>query len=240
MSRTKKDKNLGSIMGFSFIAFEIHLREQYLNHMESHFEKELEVIGKDYEVFMWSIKDKEDSDMSEEALSHYKDSFIDDVFLIQKVYRKNFRESQIIQLYSFLEDLLMKGCNMYASIKKTSYKVTDLNGQNDIDRIKKYLNKTVGINIGDLNPEWIFIDNLRVVRNQVVHHNGIIKNNDIAKSTDKKFNKVKAFSVDNFSLETYLSSSARFQIVFDKPKFMQTILKNIESLITKIAVYEVD
>lgn len=242
MGRTKRGKRLGSVMGFSFIAFEIHLREQYINHMESHFEKELEIIEKDYDAFMKSISDTDGSDLSDEAKSHYEDTFIDDFFLIKKVYRKTFRDSQIIQLYSFLEDHLINGCNMYASIKDTDYdyKITDLNGQNDIDRIKKYLNKTVGINTGDLNPEWTFLDNLRVVRNQVVHHNGIIKNNDTVKHTDKKYNKIESFSTGKFSLEPYVSSLNRFQIVFDKPEFIQDILKNIESFITKIAAYEVD
>lgn len=225
-------------MGFGFISFEIHLREQYLEHMESHFMNELELIKTDYSEFIKSGKDK--VGMSDEAYSFYEDTFADDIFMIQEVYRKNFRDSQIIQLYSFLEGHLLNGCNRYASLKLTKYKVSDLSGQNDIDRIKKYLNKTVNINTGDLNPEWIFIDNLREVRNQVVHHNGIIKNNDTKKHLDKKFNKIKAFSVGNFSLKPYGSSEDRFQMIFDNHKFMHIILKNIESLLEKIAAHKME
>lgn len=240
MSRTKKDTSLGSIMGYGFIQFEIHLREQYVNHMETHFEQELKIIETNYDEFMASIEDDDSDDLSDEAKSHYEDSFIDDFYMIKKVYRKTFRDSQVIQLYSFLEDLLMKGCSRYASVKKTPYKVTDLNGQNDIDRIKKYLTKSVGIDFGTLTSDWSFLDNLRAVRNQVVHHNGIIKNNDVEKGNDKKFNKIEKFSKDNFTLEPYVSSSDRFQIIFDNPKFITSILKHIESLIQNIAQYEVD
>jgi hypothetical protein len=208
--------------------------------METHFEQELKVIESNYDEFMSSLKNADSDELSDEAKSHYEDSFIDDFFMIKKVYRKTFRDSQIIQLYSFLEDLLMKGCSRYASIKKTPYKVTDLSGQNDIDRIKKYLTKSVGVDFSKLTADWSFLDNLRVVRNQVVHHNGIIRNNDVVKGTDKKFNKIKSFSKDRFTLEPYVSSSDRFQIVFDNPNFITSILKHIESLIQKIAQYEID
>ena len=73
MSRTRKDESLMSIMGLGFIQFEFHLIEDYMNHMETHFERELKSIESEYEKFHKSKEDK--SEYSEEYLNHVQDSF---------------------------------------------------------------------------------------------------------------------------------------------------------------------
>ncbi|WP_458627114.1 DUF6617 family protein [Winogradskyella sp. PC D3.3] len=157
---------------------------------------------------------------------------------LQGVYIKNYRNAQIIQLYSFFEDILKRGCDRYASYKKTDYKVEDLKGNNDIDKVKKFLKQSAKVDFSVLNPEWSFIDNFRQVRNLVVHHKGIIKNNDTANNSDRKFNNIKNFSNGRFTLKPYVSSDNRFEIVFDNPEFFKEIIKNIENLLDKIGSKE--
>jgi len=233
MSRTRKKETLASIMGFGFIHFEFHLIEDYMNHMETHFESELKNIEIEYDKFHNSTEESK-SDYSEEYLNHIQDSFIDNIFMFNDVYIKNYRNAQIIQLYSFLEDILKRGCDRFASYKKTDYKVDDLKGNNDIDKIKKFLKQSAKVDFSLLNPEWKFIDNVRQVRNLVVHHKGIIKNNDIVKNSDRKFNNIKSFSKGHFTLKQYVSSENRFEIVFDNPTFFKEIVRNIEKLLEKI------
>ncbi len=233
MSRTRKKETLSSIMGFGFINFEFHLIEDYMNHMETHFESELKNIEIEYDKFHTS-KEYSKSAYSEEYLNHIQDSFIDNTFMFNDVYIKNYRNAQIIQLYSFLEDILKTGCDRFARYKKTEYKVEDLKGNNDIDKIKTFLKKSAKINFSLLNPEWKFFDNVRQVRNLVVHHKGIIKNNDIVNNNDRRFNNIKSFSKNNFALKKLKYSETRFEIAFDNPTFFKEILVNIEKLLEKI------
>ncbi|MAO07561.1 MAG: hypothetical protein CL596_02480 [Alteromonas sp.] len=232
MSRTRKDESLMSIMGLGFIQFEFHLIEDYMNHMETHFERELKSIESEYEKFHKSKEDK--SEYSEEYLNHVQDSFIDDIFMFNDVYIKNYRNAQIIQLYSFLEDVLKRGCDRFAHYKKTDYKVDDLKGNNDIDKIKKFLKQSAKVDFSLLNPEWKFMDDFRQVRNLIVHHKGLIKNNDTVNNSDKKFNSIKNFSKGRFMLKNYASSDYKFEIVFDNPSFFKEVIRNIESLLEKI------
>jgi hypothetical protein len=234
-------KKLGKDLGYSFMALEIHLRELYLKHMEAHFEEELKFIDKEYNNFKLKLENNNiETDWSEEAISFFEDSFYDDLFMIRDNFRKQFRDSQIIQLYSFIEGQLMKGCNRYASLNSTANKVSDLNGYNDIDRIKKYFKETIGISTSAFSEEWSFLDKLRLVRNQIVHHSGIIDNADPEYNKDKKFNKIKAFSANNFTLKLTVTNSNEYEIILDKKDFIPLIIKNTTSLFKKIAEYEAD
>jgi len=237
MSRLRRKETLASIMGFGFIHFEFHLIEDYMNHMETHFERELKNIEVEYDNFQNS-KEVDKSEYSEEYLDHIQDSFIDNVFMFNDVYIKNYRNAQIIQLYSFFEDILKRGCDRFASYKQTDYRVDDLKGNNDIDKVKKFLNQSAKVDFSILNPEWSFIDNFRQVRNLIVHHKGIIKNNDTINNSDRKFNNIKSFSKGRFTLNEYASSKNRFEIVFDNPQFFKEIINNIESLLDKIGSKE--
>lgn len=233
MSRTRKKETLASIMGLSFIQFEFHLIDEYLNHMESHFKTEIENLDKEFDDYYKTIE-KGETHYSEEYKDHIEGSLQDQAFMISDVYIKNYRNAQIIQLYSFMEDILKKGCSRYANFKQTDYKVDDLKGNNDIDKIKIFLIKSAKVDFSKLNPEWMFIDNVRQVRNIIVHNNGIIKNNDPKGAGDKRFKNVLKFSKGRFELKPYLSSESKFKIVFDEPKFFKEIMENFEKLLNKI------
>ena len=238
MKRKGKD-SLAYIMGLGFIDFEFDLISQYINHMETHFETELKIVEKDYTNFNKKLE-KDTSDYSDKHIGYIEDSFIDNFFMLKDVYLKNYRNAQIIQLYSYLEDILKKGCDRYASYKQTDYKVDDLRGSNDIDKIKKYLRQSIKIDFSQLNPEWQFLDNLRQIRNLVVHHKGKIKNNDPNNNSDKKFKTIANFSKDRFKLKPIGSSENHFELVFDKSEFFKEIIRNIENLVHKIGINEVD
>ena len=78
------------------------------------------------------------------------------------------------------------------------------------------------------------MDDFRQVRNLIVHHKGLIKNNDTVNNSDKKFNSIKNFSKGRFMLKNYASSDYKFEIVFDNPSFFKEVIRNIESLLEKI------
>lgn len=240
MLRPEKKETLSYIMGFENVYFEFNLIQDYFNHMEKHFEAELKNIDQAYEDFLNEPKESKTINTEEDYLRlHFlKESFVDNFFMFETVYKKNFRNAQIIQLYSFVEHVLKEGCDRFADYKETNFCVDDLKGVNDIDKIKTFLKKSVKLDFSLLNPEWKFLDDFRQVRNIVVHHKNIIRNGDVRNNTDKRFNNIVSFSKGHFSIKPYSLSDNWFEIVFDEPQFFIKIIDNIESLLTKIGKQE--
>jgi hypothetical protein len=52
-----------------------------------------------------------------------------------------------------------------------------LKGSSEIDKCKLYLKKACKIDFKNLNPEWSFIENVRKIRNLIVHQKGQITGN---------------------------------------------------------------
>lgn len=119
-------------------------------------------------------------------------------------------------------------------INKQITSLGDLKGNNDIDKIKSFLKQSAKVDFSVLNPEWSFTDNFRQVRYLVVHHKGLIKNNNTVNNSDKKFNNIKSFSKGMFTVNQYVSSQNRFKIVLDNPKFSKEIVNKIENLLDKM------
>ncbi|WP_431136827.1 hypothetical protein [Psychroserpens mesophilus] len=241
MSRSNRQKTLGSIMGFEYVHFEFDLVQDYIRHMETYFETEINSIDQAYDEFLNSLGKEKKVNSEEDYISRnaHSESFVDAFFMFETVYKKNFRNSQIIQLYSFVEDALRGGCDRFADYKNTDYYVSDLKGYNDIDKIKTFLKKSVKLDFSLLNPEWRFLDDLRQVRNLVVHHGNIIQNGDTKNNKDKRFNNIKKFSEKKFTLEKSKYSESTYEIIFDNPLFFNEICRNLENLISKIGEIEV-
>ncbi len=53
-------------------------------------------------------------------------------------YLINLRNSQVIMLYSYLEINLKKGCDNFSKWHDKEYRLNDLNGFNDFDKVKKF------------------------------------------------------------------------------------------------------
>lgn len=137
---------------------------------------------------------------------------------------QRFRKSIIIQLYSLVETELKSFCDAHASINLKEYKVSDLKGHNDLDKIKKYLTNSAGIKVGDYKL-WPFINDLRKLRNSIVHHDGLININD------SDFNCIKKFSNGNFSVKGH---STDYIIRLKQPEFMKLCIDNVGEFLVAI------
>ena len=160
-----------------FFGLELDSYRDYINFNENNIDRETNILNERFDELEKSFGTNS-SRYDEEFLEHIRDNHIDEFKKFDDDFRQNLRRSQIIMLYSFLEQKLKVGCNSYARGHQQKYFVNDLKGQNDLDKIKVFIKKSMRIEINELNPEWSFLDNVRKVRNNIVHHNCIVKKQD--------------------------------------------------------------
>lgn len=239
MSRSRRLNDLMNYFLPQWVDFEMMQIDDYIDEQERQFELQ----GKSLEdKFHQLQKDIEAGqiDAPPEYHDHLTSSLIDDIWQIDNHFKQFFRQSIVIQLYSFLEYKLKYGCDNYARQKNTAYKMSDLKGSSDMDKAKLFMSRSMGIAVKDLDPEWSYVQRLRKTRNILVHHNGELM------STHRDFKEIKAFEQKGFELDhktntkTDLSKSQRYVLKFTDKAFLQSLSKNIASLLYKIGKHPVE
>lgn len=146
---------------------------------------------------------------------------------IEKEFIQRFRKSIVIQIFSFLESELKSICNCHAESTESTYTVNDLKGYSDLDKIKKYLFNSMNIDLVKFD-QWKFINNLRIVRNKIVHEDSTIKINNGDYLT------IKEFSTNYFLLNQLNPNSEFYTIIFDNNFFLDDCLNMVESFIQDV------
>lgn len=82
------------------------------------------------------------------------------------------RYYMIIQTQAVLEKQLKSLCDKVRIMHQMPFSMDDLKGNSDMEKGKLYLTRMYGINFRDLEPEWSYVNNMRKLRNQIIHHNG--------------------------------------------------------------------
>jgi len=80
-----------------------------------------------------------------------------------------FRLSTFIGLYSYFETKLNRLCYFINERKKYRIKLSDLGGENIIEKSKRYLSLVVGLELNSLNSDWMKITDHQKLRNCFVH-----------------------------------------------------------------------
>lgn len=191
----------------------IKFTEEYLdNQAEDYQQKHLNSL-KD-ENLSWKISEDYASKMHE----------------VDNEFAQRFRESIIVQLFSFLEGALVSSCEMY-------YSNLDMEDPDDFnfpekagfDYIKKFLKSNAGIELKAINEELDFFCKLKTLRNRIVHHRTIFFNDD-----KKKINQLKALSKGRFQMTSKDDILPMYFLYFDKTEFSFEIIKKIKSLYVKL------
>lgn len=130
----------------------------------------LEAYLDDMEAFLWSEITR--------LKAEIKDAIILDEKLVNmelQVVGHHFpnilRKSFLVSLYSFLEHCLMEECRSRKG-DDILLSPSDIRGENDIDRARVYLTKILRINFPSDSTEWEEIQNIRRLRNCIVHNHG--------------------------------------------------------------------
>ena len=109
---------------------------------------------------------------------------IDEYWDLSEAFPNIQRRSELMSVYSLLEDSLNKICEAFERFIKNPIKINDLSSRNILIQYKSYLEKVVIINFPDGdNSSWEEIINIQEIRNSFIHKDGTVKlgNGDLRK-----------------------------------------------------------
>jgi hypothetical protein len=79
------------------------------------------------------------------------------------------KPDMLINVYGLVDFWLKTICNHQMKKNKLSVSYTRIKGKDDLYAYHEYLTKTVGLDLGSVLPSYKRLQELRVVRNQIVH-----------------------------------------------------------------------
>ncbi|HIF5816144.1 TPA: hypothetical protein ACX3EK_002095, partial [Vibrio parahaemolyticus] len=91
-----------------------------------------------------------DQDQAEEYLEYMSDEYWELADKLPSIQRK----SELISIYTLLENGLNQICSIYEHHLTNPIKLADLSSHGIIDKSKKYLEKVAQINFPSQTPEW--------------------------------------------------------------------------------------
>ncbi len=151
--------------------------EKYISFAQKNFKKEINKISRPVKKTKAKVK-------TGNIPTEYEDDvlwpYVEDYNLVDS-FDGILITSLAIQLYSMMEVELYSFCNHWSEFSNEIYKVKELKGNNDIDRVKMYLTKSMRIKNAFKSSEWKFVENYREVRNKLVHNNGYISKDEFIK-----------------------------------------------------------
>lgn len=134
--------------------------ELFLHQEVKAFEKNASEITAEWEDF--------------ERAEYYEDSHYE-YWELSKVYPNIQRKSELISIYTILEDNLNRICIVYESSIDNLVKIKDLEANGIIDRSKRYLEKVVCLDFPSSHQSWKEITKIQQIRNSFVHAGGCVK-----------------------------------------------------------------
>lgn len=207
----------------------------YLALIESYLSQEKEKLEDSFDA----NELEEHSKIAGEHHSEYLNFLIGEHYKQKSIlsfdFPNSFRTAFIIQLFSFLEFELRNICDYHAKLKDSNFSINDLKGNSDIDKARLYLKKGAKINFNNLNPEWEFINNVRVIRNLLVHHQGIIMDDH---QHFEKVNNIVSKSNLLLTKRKNVDNNAIYHLVIPDNKMPENLISNIENLFHKLVFDE--
>lgn len=211
----------------------ISVFKSYLHFGESNVDSEEELLRNAYSVnslpygLMKNDPEKFNAEVDRLHNEHY-----DAWHLLVIDIRSRFRESVIIQLYSYMEYFLTKQCEVHWSLNGKGYSIRDLKGGNDLEKVVLYYKHSVGIDIKKLH-QWNFITKFKTLRNTLVHQQGKLDNK-------QKYNDIKNFVKGNFELRKDGTNEFDYQIVLSEKEFIGKCINEVEMFLYQLTMYELE
>ncbi|WP_133147495.1 hypothetical protein [Chryseobacterium aquaticum] len=151
----------------------------------------------------------------------------DQLYELEEEFVQRFRQSLIIQLFSYVESDLKGICTSHSSSTESIYSITDLKGHNDLDKIRRYMSKSMNIEIAKF-PLWPFINSLRILRNKIVHENAMIQ------TKDNDFNNLSSFAENRFELKSQNPEPTFQNIKLYNRSFLDECIVNVEKFMREV------
>ncbi|MEZ9465075.1 hypothetical protein AB4178_25820, partial [Vibrio splendidus] len=115
------------------------------------------------------------NDMDQDEALEYLEFMSDDYWELADTLPSIQRKSELISIYTILENGLNQICSIYESNIDNPVKVSDLASHGIIDKSRKYLEKVARVSFPEDSDEWKEIKTIQTIRNAFVHRNGLIK-----------------------------------------------------------------
>ncbi len=227
LSNFRKDNNI------FFLDLELQTFRNYANFVEVHFDNSLTNHEKEYAEIMAKIE-ADPHKYPDNYLHHLQDTLVEKVIEIDRDFVQSFRASMITQLFSFIERTIQDVCNSYCLMHDKEFGLDDLRGNSEFEKAKLFLTRAAKVDIKELEPHWSYINNLRRVRNCIVHNNSTVFKDEIG-----KFNTIKSFSKGKYTLLEKDMEIVYYHIVLDNKNFINEIIDNILGLFEKLEKYDV-
>ncbi|MDR7131367.1 hypothetical protein J2X69_003728 [Algoriphagus sp. 4150] len=163
----------------------------YLYLMESLFTQEKEKAQQSFNINYLEEEAKSAGEDHRDYLNFLMSEKHREISLISYDFPNGFRASFLTQLFSFLEFELKNICYYHSTKNGLDFSINHVNSGSEFDKIKTYLTKKAKIELNKLNSEWEFIKNIKLVRNLLIHHQGLISDQN------QNFTKIRKFAENN-------------------------------------------
>ena len=123
------------------------------------------------------------ADWDEYERAEYYENSSDHYWELSKVYPNIQRKSELISIYTILENTINRICLVFESSIDNPVKMKDLEANGIIDQARRYLEKVVRLNFPNEHASWKEILKIQQIRNSFVHADGYVKtgNSDLIK-----------------------------------------------------------
>jgi hypothetical protein len=82
------------------------------------------------------------------------------------------KPDMVINIYSLVDYWLKEICLLQQKRNSLNLGYKDIKGNNDLHVFQKYLTKVVGLDLTSVSDSYNHLDNLRIVRNKLIHSGG--------------------------------------------------------------------
>ncbi|WP_116789529.1 hypothetical protein [Flavobacterium psychrotrophum] len=145
--------------------------ENYLA-MQTFIESNIEEKQAHFNTIYDSIDEIEDIEQYNIEFRKFDEAHGTDLFYYDSEFPNRIRYYLIIQTQVVLEKHMKGLCKRLQLFFESPFDIDDLKGNSDLERGKIYISKLCNINFRDLEPFWSFLNDMRKLRNQIVHYNG--------------------------------------------------------------------
>ncbi|MBN3584824.1 hypothetical protein JYB64_20700 [Algoriphagus aestuarii] len=140
--------------------------KEFVDEVSTDLQLKVKKVDADYKTILESDPESEDLIF-----------LIEDYRKYQEMHSKFLFNPMLLSIYGYFEIWLKKVCDYNHGKRFSNITVSDLAGQNYIERSRIYLEKVAEISLDDLTEEWTRIKQIQNIRNLIAHNfSNVIKN----------------------------------------------------------------
>ena len=209
-----------------YIALPVTIDEYFRSYRLDELKKYLDITEKYLKTAEDDFKarvDKETEILSRENLSpgEINDILSDEYWRYSERFPRIFRNSFLVSAISLLEHELNLICNRLKKEQNIRINLSDLTGDT-LERTKKYF-QNAGLELPFSDPSWQEINNYYMVRNCIVHNNGLIQGVKGERALRSYISRKKIISEDTIKEEIALT-----------PEFCREVVETIQVFLVEL------